>query len=199
MNAFPTLEEQIAMAGITYGRRHDISYRVGLVMQVLGAALLAVLYPMESPFYSAGIMLFEAGVLLSAVYLLVWMSWIKKIILGSVIMGIALQVAAGFFAPEEYAGSLIIAGIGFVCVGAAGLAGKEAYCFAYREGWMLLWSYPVMVLVNLMARESRIFNSLGFSLLFLLLLSLVGKKLKQPLLASCAKNVCGLPQPKGKP
>jgi uncharacterized integral membrane protein len=199
MNTFPTLEEQIAMAGITYGRRHDISYRAGLVMQVLGAALLAVLYPMENPFYSAGIMLFEAGVLLSAVYLLVWMSWIKKIILGSVIAGIALQVAAGFFAPEEYAGSLIIAGIGLVCVGAAGLVGKEAYCFAYREGWILLWSYPLMVLVNLTARESRIFNSLGFSLLFLLLLSLVGKKLKQPLLASCATNVCGLPQPKGKP
>ena len=196
MNTFPTLEEQIAMAGITYGRRHDITYRAGLVMQVLGAALLAVLYPMENPFYSAGIMLFEAGVLLSAVYLLVWMSWIKKIILGSVIAGIALQVAAGFFAPEEYAGSLIIAGIGFVCVGAAGLVGKEAYCFAYREGWILLWSYPVMVLVNLMARESRIFNSLGFSLLFLLLLSLVGKKLKQPLLASCATNVCGLPPQK---
>jgi uncharacterized integral membrane protein len=82
-------------------------------------------------------------------------------------------------------------------VGAAGLVGKEAYCFAYREGWILLWSYPLMVLVNLMARESRVFNSLGFSLLFLLLLSLVGKKLKQPLLASCATNVCGLPQRKG--
>jgi hypothetical protein len=47
-----------------------------------------------------------------------------------------------------------------------------------------------------MARESRIFNSLGFSLLFLLLLSLVGKKLKQPLLAPCATNVCGLPPQK---
>ncbi len=196
MNTFPALEEQIAMAGITYGRRHDVSYRVGLVMQVLGAAVLAVLYPMENPFYSAGIMLFEAGVLLSAVYLLVWMSWIKKIILGSIITGIALQVAAGFFAPEEYAGSLIIGGIGFVCVGAAGLVGKEAYCFGYREGWILLWSYPLMVLANLMARESRIFNSLGFSLLFLLLLSLVGKKLKQPLLASCTTNVCGLPPEK---
>jgi hypothetical protein len=52
-----------------------------------------------------------------------------------------------------------------------------------------------MVPANLMARESRIFNSLGFSLLFLLL-SLVGKKLKQPLLASCATNVCGLPPQK---
>ena len=63
--ANPTLEEQIATAGLAYGRRHDISYRAGLVMQVLGAAVLAVLYPLESPFYTVGIMLFNAGALLS--------------------------------------------------------------------------------------------------------------------------------------
>lgn len=44
MSATPTLEEQISMAGLTYGRRHDFSYRMGLVVQVLGAAVLAVLY-----------------------------------------------------------------------------------------------------------------------------------------------------------
>lgn len=195
MSSLPTLEEQIAMAGIAYGRRHDISYRIGLVMQVLGAGALAVFYPMGDPFYSAGVMLFEAGVLLSAIYLLVWMSWVKKVILGSTIAGVLLQVL-GYNAPPEHAGTVIIAGIGMVCAGAAGLAGKEAYCFAYREGWVLMWLYTIMALANLMARESVLFNSIGFSAIFLLLLSLTGKKLRQPLLASCAANVCGHPEKK---
>ena len=59
----------------------------GLVLQVIGAAVLAVLYPIQSPFYAVGIMLFEAGVLLSGIFLLVWMSAVKKIILGSIIGG----------------------------------------------------------------------------------------------------------------
>ncbi len=196
MSAIPTLEEQIATAGLTYGRRHDISYRTGLALQVLGAAVLAVLYPLASPFYTVGIMIFEAGVLLSAAYLLVWMSWVKKIILGSVVLGIGLE-AAGFYAPEQHAGTVIIAGIGFVCAGAAGMVGKEAYCFGYREGWLLMmFGFPVMVLANLIGKENRVFNSLGFSILFLLLLSLAGKKLKQRLLSSCTTNVCGLPEKK---
>lgn len=196
MSTTPALEEQIAMSGLAYGQRHDISYRSGLVLQVLGAALLAVLYPLESPFYTIGIMLFEAGVLLSALYLLVWRSAVKKFITGSVIIGLTLQVAGSFFAPEQYAGRVMIAGIGFVCVGAAGMAGKEAYCFGYREGWLLmLFGYPVMVLVNLAQKENHIVNSLGFSVVFLLLLFLAGKKLKQPLLSKrstmCAEHRTG--------
>lgn len=197
MDTVPTLEEQIALAGIKYGRRHDISYRAGFVMQVLGAGILAVLYPLDGPFYTIGIMLFEAGALLSAVYLLVWMTWIKKVILGSIVAGIALQVA-GFYAPEQYAGSIIIAGIGLVCAGAAGMAGKEAYCFAYREGWMLMWLYPLVILANLIWNVSLAVNALAFSALFILNLFLTGKKLKQPLLASCASNACGLPPKKSK-
>ena len=194
MSTAPALEDQISAAGLSYGRRHDISYRTGLVLQVLGAAVLAVLYPLESPFYTVGIMLFELGVLLSAAYLLVWMSWVKKIILGSVLTGLVLQVVAYLVGPEQYAGSALIAGIGFVCAGAAGMVGKEAYCFGYREGWLLMTiGFPVMVLENLIGRENHIFNSLGFSVLFLLLLSLTGKKLKQRLLSSCTANVRGVP------
>jgi uncharacterized integral membrane protein len=194
MSTTPALEVQISMAGLTYGPRHDISYRTGLVLQVLGAAVLAVLYPLESPFYTIGIMLFELGVLLSATYLLVWRSWVKKIILGAVLFGLALQVVAYLVGPEQYAGSALIAGIGFVCAGAAGMVGKEAYCFGYREGWLLMMiGFPVMVLENLLCRENRIFNSLGFSVLFLLLLSLTGKKLKQRLLSPCTANACGVP------
>jgi uncharacterized integral membrane protein len=188
-----TLEEQIALAGLTYRRRHDISYRAGLVAQVLGAAVLAVLYPLGSPFYTLGIMLFNAGALLSGIYLLVWMSWVKKIILGSILIGIPLQVLGWMYAPEQYAVSVILAGIGLVCVGAGGMVGKEAYCFAYREGWMLLWLYPVLVLANMLGISHPIFNALGFSAAFLLLLSLTGKKLQQPLLSTCTTNVCGMP------
>ncbi len=194
MSTAPSLEEQIAMAGLTYGRRHDISYRTGLMMQALGAGVLAVLYPLENPFYTTGIMLFEIGVLLSAVYLLIWMRSIKKFIVSSVVIGLVIQAAGYFIATEQYAGSTLIAGIGFVCVGAAGMAGKEAYCFGYREGWMLsMAGFPIMVLANLIGRENRIFNSLGFSLLFLLILSLAGKKLRQRLLSPCTENVCVMP------
>lgn len=184
-----TLEEHIKTAGLTYGRRHDISYRTGLILQVLGLALLAVLYPLENPFYTVGIMLFELGVLLSAVYLLVWMRPIKKFILGSVVAGLGIQIAGSVLAPEQYAGQLMIAGIGVVCIGASGMVGKEAYCFGYREGWLLaIFGFPVMVLENLFSKESIIFNSAGFSILFLLLLSLTGKKLKQPILNPCITN-----------
>ena len=194
----PTLEEQIATAGLTYGRLHDISYRAGLVMQILGAAVLAVLYPLENPFYTIGIMLFEAGALLSGIFLLVWMSWIKKIIVGSILVGIPLQIWGGLYAPEQYAVQVIIIGVGLVCIGAGGMVGKEAYCFSYREGWMLLWLYPILVIANLLGKEHHVFNALGFSAAFLLLLSLVGKKLKQPLLSPCPTNVCKAPEQKNK-
>ena len=186
----PSLEEQIATAGLHYRRRHDISYRAGLVVQVLGAAALAVLYPLGSPFYTVGILLFNAGALLSAVYLLVWMSWIKKIILGSIVIGIPMQILGWIYAPEQYAVSVILVGIGLVTVGAGGMAGKEAYCFAFREGWMLMWLYPLLVLANLTGLSHPVVNALGFSAAFLLLLSLVGKKLRQPVLARCETGVC---------
>jgi len=193
MSTNPTLEEQIVMAGLSYGRRHDIAYRTGLVLQVLGAAILAVLYPLQSPFYTIGIMLFEAGVLLSGIFLLVWMSVVKKVILGSILTGLALQVA-GFYVQEQYAGLMILSGLGLVCAGAAGMVGKEAYCFGYREGWLLmLLAFPIMVLANLLGKENPVLNSIGFSIVFLLLLSLVGKKLKQRLLSACTTNVCGAP------
>ncbi len=194
MSEEPRLEEQIAMAGYTYGRRHDISYRIGLVAQVLGAALLAVLYPPGNPFYTTGIIVFEAGVLLSAVYLLVWMRSVKTFILIMVIIGLAIQAFGPVFAAGRSSGPVMIAGIGFVCIGASGIVGKEAYCFGYREGWGLVIMFPIMVLVNLLGGANIIFNSIGFSILFLLLLSLTGKKLRQRLLSPCSKNVCEAPK-----
>jgi hypothetical protein len=45
------------------------------------------------------------------------------------------------------------------------MVGKEAYCFGYREGWLLMiLGFPFMVLANLLGKENSIVNSLGFSL-----------------------------------
>jgi len=178
MSTNPALEEQLVRTGLAYGRRHALAYRTGLVLQVLGTAVLSVLYPLQSPFYTIGIMLFEAGVLLSGIFLVARMSAMKWIIIGSIIAGLALQIA-GFNVQEQYAGLMIIAGIGLVCAGAAGMAGNEAYGFAYREGWLLMVALAFMVLLNLLGKENQLLNSIGFSLVFLLLLSLVGKKLKE--------------------
>lgn len=113
------------------------------------------------------------------------MTWVRKIILGLVVLGMGVQVAGYCFAPPEHAIAVIILGIGLVCAGAAGLAGKEAHCLGWREGWWAAWLYAALILFNLLFRESVVINSLGFSALFLLLLSLAGRKLRQPLLAAC--------------
>jgi hypothetical protein len=60
----------------------------------------------------------------------------------------------------------------------------------------MMFVFPIMVLANLLGKENHIFNSLGFSVLFLLMLSLTGKKLNQRLLSSCTTNVCGSPEQK---
>jgi len=191
MMTIPACEKPSAMPRHNYGRRHDISYRVGLVLQVLGAGLLAVLFPLESPFYSAGIMLFETGVLLSGIYVPIERSWVRKIVLGSVVLGFVLQII-GFNATAQHAGTIIIAGIGFVCAAAAGMMSKEAYGLGYREGGLLMmFAFPVLVLINLMNKESFQFNTIGFAILFLLLLFTTGKKLRQPLIFSCSTTIYG--------
>ncbi len=167
-----------------FSRRRDILYRTGLMLQVAGAAVLAILYPLENPFYTLGIMLFECGVFLSALCLLVRISWIKAGIVGSVAVGLALQVAGAFLAPEQQAGSVIVAGIGFVCAGAAGMAANEAYYSGFYEGWFLTAVFPIMILGNLFGKEHRVMNAAGFSTLFLLLLFLAGRRLRQRLPSS---------------
>lgn len=183
------MEESLAKAGIKYGKPHDIAYRMGMVMQAFGLGILSVLYPIQHPFYTTGVMLFEAGVLVSGIFLLVWITWLKRFMLGCILTGFAVQLG-GMFAPEQYVVTIQLTGIGLVCVGAAGLAGKEAYCFGWREGWILMWTYPAVILFNMAARENRIINSLAFSGLFILHLFLTGRKLRQQLLPPCPSNPC---------
>jgi hypothetical protein len=61
---------------------------------------------------------------------------------------------------------------------------------------MLMWLYPLVILANLVWNVSLAVNALAFSALFILNLFHTGKKLKQPLLASCVSNVCGPPPEK---
>jgi len=174
-----TIKEQDAETKDAYRKHHGIFYRAGIVMQVLGAALLAVLYPLGNPFYTLGIMCFESGVLLAAIYLVIERPLVKKILLLVIAFGLVLQIA-GFYVAEDYAGLAIMGGISLVCAGAAGMASNEAYRMKCLEGWMLsLFGFPTIIIANLFFKENHIFNSLCFSGLFLLLLSLAGKTLKQ--------------------
>jgi uncharacterized integral membrane protein len=187
-------EERTATTGnsrVTQGRGRNIAYRLGLALEMLGAAVLAVLYPLESPFYTVGIMLFELGALLAALSLFVRSAWLKGLVLAAVLAGIPLQAAGVLFAPPEHAVTVILSGIGLVALGAAGMAAKEAYCFGWREGWGLAGLLPAVALANLFGMVDTVFNALGFSLLFLLLLSLTGRKLRQPLsLGSSSEDRC---------
>jgi hypothetical protein len=54
-----------------------------------------------------------------------------------------------------------------------------------------MWLYPILILAKLTGIGHPVLNSLGFFAAFLLLLSLIGKKLKQPLHSKCTQNVCG--------
>ena len=188
MLLIPKSEKDNKVQCATCGRYQDIASRVGLIMQVLGAAVLAVLYPLGNPFYSLGIMLFEAGVLLAAAFIFCEKSWAGKIIGMAMLAGLALQVY-GFYAPEEHAGLMILSGIGFVCAGAVGIAGKETCCSKYREGWILMLTLTTLVLANLFGKENHILNAVGFSILFLVLLSRTHNKLRQPL-AEKTRSTC---------
>jgi uncharacterized integral membrane protein len=172
---------QNTVTGSTHGRSREMSYRAGLVLQALGAAVLAVLYPIRSPFYSAGIMLFEVGVVFSAIAFPIRTAWIRSLVGTAVIAGIPLQIIGMFHAPPEMASTAILSGIGLVCLGAAVMAAKEAYCLAFTAGWLLSGFLPLVVTANLLGKENVIYNSLAFSLIFLLLLFLAGRQLKQPL------------------
>lgn len=163
-------------------------------MQAVGAGILAVLYPISHPFYTIGIMIFELGALIAGFNLIVWITWVKKIILGAIITGLFVQVIGLYFVAAENALTVALLGIGLVCFGTAGIAGKEAYCFALREGWVLMWLYPLVALMNLLGKMPRMFNAIMFSLHFLLLVSLVSRKMKQPLLSSSSTACSPTPE-----
>ncbi|HAK89683.1 MAG TPA: hypothetical protein DHV16_00170 [Nitrospiraceae bacterium] len=195
MEQWPTLEEQIKESGIYYPRKYDITYRVGYVLQTIGAIGFAVLYGLQSKLQVIPFIIFNAGIALSSMYLLVWKAEIKRFILRMTFAGIALQISSIFIQPLNafYAGKMFFLGLGLTLAGGAGLVGKEAYCFRFNEGWFLLMVYPWAVIPNLFGFGSYNYNLIVSSVIALLQLSFLRRKLNQPLLKHCENNVCGLP------
>jgi uncharacterized integral membrane protein len=198
MEQWPTLEEQIEQAGIYYPRKYDITYRIGYVLQSLGALGFAILYALGSKLQIIPFVIFNAGIALSSVYLLVWKAEIKKFILRMTFAGIALQISSIFVNPIDafYAGKMFFLGLGLTLAGGAGLVGKEAYCFRFNEGWLLLMVYPLAVIPNLLGFASYRYNLIVSAVIAVLQISFLRRKLSQPLLKKCEGNVCGLPETK---
>lgn len=194
------LEEQIKEAGIHYPRSYDITYRIGYVLQTIGSAGFVFMYWMSSRFMIIPLVIFMAGIALSSLYLLVWKAEIKRFILRVTIGGIALQILSMLIQPVSafYSEKLFFLGLGLTLAGGAGLVGKEAYCFRFNEGWLLLMVYPLAVIPNLFGLSGYRYNLVISSLVAILQLSFLRRKLSQPLLKPCEGNVCGTPDTEDK-
>jgi uncharacterized integral membrane protein len=191
------LEDQIREQGIHYPTGYDVAYKTGFAIQTLGMSLFAVLYLLQIPFYVWALLVFEAGVALSSFYLLVWNRNIKKFILGCLFMGILFQLIGAFMpfgASEVLHEKFFVIGLAFILVAASGLYGKEAYCFRFNEGWVILLLYPLWVLPNIFATPVRYNIVIGF-VLSALHFSFLRKKLAQPLLRGCDVKGCEPPPP----
>lgn len=196
MEKWPTIEDQIKEAGIYYPRSYDIAYRIGYVLQSIGSLGFAILYGLSSNLLIIPLFVFEAGIAVSSIFLLVWKAEIKRLILRMTFGGIALQIISIFVSPISafYSEKAFFLGLGLTLAGGAGLVGKEAYCFRFNEGWLLLIIYPLSIIPNLFGLSSYNYN-LGASIIIAILqLSFLKKKLSQPILKKCEGNVCGLPK-----
>jgi uncharacterized integral membrane protein len=176
---------------VHYPKSYDIIYRSGYIIGFIGIALFTFSYIFSdvSGFY-AGISIFYAGSLISSSFLLVWKKEIKIFILSCIILGILLGVSRIFMFKNP---EILIISIGFVLAGVAGLYGKEAHCFHFMEGWILMWSFPFLIFANLLIYGLNIENngivhtvfSAVYVIMALLALSFLVKKLRQPLMQFC--------------
>lgn len=188
-----TLEKLIQEAGIYYPRSYDITYRIGYVLQSIGAIGFAILYALHSGLQIIPFLIFESGIALSSLFLLVWKREIKKFILWMTFIGLTAQ-AISIFISAPFSEKIFFTGFGLTLVGGAGLVGKEAYCFRFNEGWLLLMIYPLAVIPNLFSIADFKYNLVISMIIAILQLSFLRKKISQPLLKSCEGNVCGLPK-----
>ncbi|MHB1665340.1 MAG: DUF2301 domain-containing membrane protein [bacterium] len=186
----------MSQADVYYPKSYDITYRIGYVIGFIGIFIFMFSYIFNSLNYILlGLAIFEAGTLLSGIFLLVWKKEVKIFILSCIVIGILLGSVSFYFFNFNalFKDISIIISIGFVLAGLGGLYGKEAHCFHFYEGWILLWSFPILILLNLIVFISNIqFNPavhLIFSIIYffimLLALSFLIKKIKQPLMQYC--------------
>ena len=176
---------------IYYPKSYDIIYRSGYIIGFIGIALFAFSYIYyDIPGFYAGISIFYAGSLISSSFLLVWKKEIKIFILSCVILGISSGAGYVFVFKNP---EILIISIGFVLAGVAGLYGKEAHCFHFIEGWILMWSFPVLIFANLLIYGLNVENNgivrVVFSVIYVIImflaLSFLIKKIKQPLMQFC--------------
>ncbi|MBI5187898.1 MAG: hypothetical protein HZA07_02330 [Nitrospirae bacterium] len=195
-----TLEQQIALAGIYYPRSYDITYRAGWIIQCIGAFIFSGIYIFRPeipifaiPAYIIGLIIFETGIAISALFLLVWKAEIKRFILWCVFAGIVTQILSIILkGPIQH--SIFVIGVGMMLAGANGLVGKEFYCFRFIEGLILFVLYPIIVFINLFYIGGHTLNAFLYGLSTILLSSFTRKKLSQPLLKKCKGGVCVLPE-----
>ncbi|RZD13939.1 MAG: hypothetical protein EVJ47_08390 [Candidatus Acidulodesulfobacterium ferriphilum] len=175
---------------IYYPKTYDIIYRSGYVIGFLGILLFALSYLFSNwQGFALGISVFYLGSLISGIFLLVWKKEVKIFILSCIILGIIFGAGFLFFRNSE----ILIISMGFVLAGLAGLYGKEAHCFHFIEGWILMWSFPFLIFANLLLYGLELQNndsvhiifSIIYLVIMLLALSFLIKKLRQPLMQFC--------------
>lgn len=175
---------------IYYPKTYDIIYRSGYVIGFLGILLFALSYLFSNwQGFALGISVFYLGSLISGIFLLVWKKEVKIFILSCIILGIIFGAGFLLFRNPE----ILIISMGFVLAGLAGLYGKEAHCFHFIEGWILMWSFPFLIFANLLLYGLKLQNndsvhiifSIIYLVIMLLALSFLIKKLRQPLMQFC--------------
>lgn len=181
-----------------YPEKFDKIYRFGYILQIFGILLdlfsmaqYAVNIPLIAPL-NLGLWLFTAGVLLSAWFLLVWDIRVKIITVSAAWFGLSVWATGYLLQSPEY--SIIWPfGFGLVGISAAGLTGKEAYCFQITEGWLLLGLYPIITFLWFIVSLGYMTAQPIFVVLkgvwLLLMISFTVKKMQKKLM-SCQAGTC---------
>lgn len=176
---------------IHYPKSYDIIYRAGYAVGFLGIFLFTLSFVFSyGQGIALGISVFYLGTLISGIFLLVWKKEVKIFILSCIILGIILGIGnLLIFKNPEF----LVISMGFVLAGLAGLYGKEAHCFHYIEGWILMWSFPVLIFVNLLIYGLKVQSNSSvhavFSVIYVIVtflaFSFFIKKTRQPLMQFC--------------
>ncbi len=131
---------------IRYTWRQDRVYRAILLLIPAGLLLAVAGFFWNRALFPWGLGLWDAGVVGSALTILIWDRNVKRIIVGSAVAGVAVQLLALVLPLSQF---LLPLGAGITAIGAAGISGKEAHCFAIREGWWLIPFYALTALTFL--------------------------------------------------
>ncbi len=181
---------------VNYPKSYDAIYRSGYIIGFIGICLFTVFFILNNIFSaSIGVIIFDIGTLLSGLFLLVWRKEIKVFIVSCIITGLILTLMLLFVFSTGglLRNEIFIVATGLVLAGMGGMYGKEAHCFHFFEGWVLMWSFPVIILINLIVYglNLQLVPAVHFLLsaiyifIALLALSFLIKKLTQPLMQFC--------------